>query len=173
MACEPGCTCCTPAATDAAFVVTINSEGRVEAVRTNVEVGRLRPDTWAEIPVSVTNQGYVTGPLRLRWSAVPGVEVDAPDTELTGAPNQQTRFWVRLAESGAADLTLRFWALGSLGGLANKNTAYLFLRCLADDAYPSRENVGPRKVRVGPAPFDVLAASLPAVIDAPEPPAML
>jgi hypothetical protein len=102
---------------------------------------RLRPDAWAEIPVSVINQGYVTGPLQLRSSAVPGVEVDAPDTELTGASSQQTRFRVRLAEPGAADLTLRFWAIGSLGGLANKNTAYLYLRCLADDADPSREDV--------------------------------
>ncbi len=141
MSCEPGCTCCTPAATDAAFVVTINPEGRVEAARTDLKVDRLRPDAWAEIPVSVTNQGYVTGPLQLRWSSVPGVEVDAPDMELTGAPSQQTRFRVRLAEPGAADLTLRFWAIGALGGLANKNTAYLYLRCLADDADPSREDV--------------------------------
>ena len=29
----------------------------------------------------------------------------------------------------------------ALGGLANKNTAYLYLRCLADDADPSREDV--------------------------------
>jgi hypothetical protein len=83
----------------------------------------------------------VTGPLRLRWSAVPEVEVDAPDTELTGAPSQQTRFRVRLTKPGTAELTLRFWAIGSLGGLANKNTAHLYLRCLADDADPSRENV--------------------------------
>ena len=58
--------------------------------------------------------------------------MDAPDTELTGAPSQRTRFRVRLAEPGAADLTLRFWAIGALGGLANKNTAHLYLRCLAD-----------------------------------------
>jgi hypothetical protein len=141
MSCEPGCTCCTPAAREAAFIVTINPEGRVEAVRTDVEVGWLRRDVWAAIPVSISNQGFVTGPLRLRWSALPGVEVDAPDTELTGAPSQQTRFRVRLAEPGAADLKLRFWAIGSLGGLANKNTAYLYLRCLADDADPSREDV--------------------------------
>lgn len=144
MSCEPGCTCCTPAATDAAFVVTINPEGRVEAVRTDIAVGRLRSDTWAEIPISVTNQGYVTGPLRLRWSAVPGVEVDAPDTELTGAPGQQTRFRVRFAEPGAAELTLRFWAIGALGGLANKNTAHLYLRCVAEEADSNREHVRDR-----------------------------
>lgn len=149
MSCEPGCTCCTPAATDAAFVVTINPEGRVEAVRTDVEIGRLRSDVWVEIPVDITNQGFVTGPLRLRWSTVAGVEVDAPDTELTGAPSQRTRFRVRFAEPGAAEVRLRFWAIGSLGGLANKNTTYLYLRCRAADAGPSRGDVS-------------AAASLPA-----------
>jgi hypothetical protein len=126
--CEPGCACCTPVATDAAFVVTINPEGRVEARRTDVEVEALRPGEWATIGIAVVNQGYVTGPLQLRWSTVPGVEVDAPDTQLTGAPRQDTEFRVRLTEPAAADLTLRFWALGTLGGLANKNTSYLYLR---------------------------------------------
>jgi hypothetical protein len=131
MSCEPGCACCTPVTTDAAFVVTINPEGRVEARRTDVEVEALRPGEWATVGVAIVNQGYVTGPLQLRWSTVPGVEVEAPDTELVGEPRQDTEFRVRLAEPGAADLTLRFWALGALGGLANKNTAYLYLRCLA------------------------------------------
>lgn len=131
MSCEPGCACCTPATTDAAFAVTINPEGRVEARRTDVEVEALRLGEWATIGVAVVNQGYVTGPLQLRWSTVPGVEVDAPDVQLTGAPRQDTEFRVRLAEPAAADLTLRFWALGALGGLANKNTSYLYLRCQA------------------------------------------
>ena len=131
MSCEPGCTCCTTATTDAAFVITINPEGRVEAVRTDVAVDALRPGEWATIKVAVVNQGYVTGPLQLRWSTLPGVEVDAPDTQLTGAPSQDTQFRVRLAAPAAADLTLRFWALGTLGGLANKNTSYLYLRCQA------------------------------------------
>jgi hypothetical protein len=129
MSCEPGCACCTPVATDAAFTVTINPEGRVEARRTDVEVEALRPGEWATIGIAVVNQGYVTGPLQLRWSTVPGVEVDASDTQLTGAPGQNTEFRVRLTEPAAADLTLRFWALGALGGLANKNTSYLYLRC--------------------------------------------
>jgi hypothetical protein len=139
MSCEPGCACCTCSATaetDAAFAVTINPEGRVEAHRTDVEVEALRPGEWATIGVAVVNQGYVTGPLQLRWSTVPGVEVDAPDVELTGAPSQDAEFRVRLAEPVAADLTLRFWALGTLGGLANKNTAYLYLRCQAANEVP-------------------------------------
>jgi len=73
MSCEPGCACCTPATTNAAFVVTINPEGRVEAHRTDVEVDALRPGEWATIGVAVVNQGYVTGPLQLRSSTVPGV----------------------------------------------------------------------------------------------------
>jgi hypothetical protein len=129
MSCEPGCSCCTPTTSDAAFVVTINPEGRVEARRTDVEVDALRPGEWATIGVTVVNQGYVTGPLQLRWSSVPGVEVDAPDAQLTGASRQDTEFRVRLVEPVAAELTLRFWALGTLGGLANKNTSYLYLRC--------------------------------------------
>jgi hypothetical protein len=133
MSCEPGCACCSPDATDAAFVVTINPEGRVEAHRTDVEVGVLRPGEWARIGVAVVNQGYATGPLQLRSSTVPGVEVDAPDAQLTGAPSQDTEFRVRLAAPAAADLTLRFWALGTLGGLANKNTSYLYLRCQPTD----------------------------------------
>ncbi|MFC7624091.1 hypothetical protein [Microlunatus sp. GCM10028923] len=128
MSCEPGCSCCTPAVDDAAFVVTINPEGRVEAARTELAVAPVRPGEWAEIDVAVLNQGYVTGPLQLRWSRLPGVEVDAPDTELTGAARQDTRFRVRLADRGAADVTFRFWALGALGGLANKNTAQLYVR---------------------------------------------
>jgi hypothetical protein len=103
----------------------------VEARRTDVEVEALRPGEWATVGVAIVNQGYVTGPLQVRWSTVPGVEVDAPNTELIGEPRQDTEFRVRLTEPGAADLTLRFWALGALGGLANKNTAYLYLRCLA------------------------------------------
>jgi hypothetical protein len=131
MSCEPGCACCTPETGDAAFVVTINPEGRVEAARTETAIDQPRPGEWATVGVAVINQGYVTGPLQLRWSSLPGVEVDAPDTELTGAPRQDTRFWVRLAEPGGVDLMLRFWALGSLGGLANKNTAFLYVRCPA------------------------------------------
>ncbi len=131
MSCEPGCACCTPDTGEAAFVVTINPEGRVEAARTDAGIDRARPGEWLTVAVAVINQGYVTGPLQLRWSTLPGVEVDAPDTELTGAPRQDTRFRVRLAEPGAADLMIRFWALGSLGGLANKNTAFLYLRCRA------------------------------------------
>lgn len=137
MSCEP---CCTPDA-DAPFVVTINPEGRVEAARTEVAVDALRPGEWATIAVAVVNQGYVTGPLQVRWSPLPGVEVDAPDTQLTGQPAQETEFHVRLAEPGDADLTLRFWALGALGGLANKNTAYLYLRCQATDGAVTRQPV--------------------------------
>lgn len=133
MSCEPGCTCCTPIETGAAFVVTINPEGRVDAARTDAPIAELSPGEWVDIDVMIMNQGHVTGPLQLRWSTVPSVELDAPDTQLTGAPTQDTRFRVRFAEPGAADLTLRFWALGSLGGLANKNTAYLYLRCRSDD----------------------------------------
>ncbi|WP_152361772.1 hypothetical protein [Microlunatus speluncae] len=134
MACEPGCPCCSTDTGNAVLVVTINPEGRVEAARTDVALDPARPGEWASVAVAVINQGYVTGPLQLRWSTLPGVEVDAPDTELTGAPRQDTRFRVRLTRPGGADLTLRFWALGSLGGLANKNTAFLYLRCRADDA---------------------------------------
>lgn len=138
MSCEPGCSCCATVATDSAFVVTINPEGRVEAARTDVAIDALRPGEWATIGVAIVNQGYVTGPLQLRCSPVPGVEVDAPDTQLSGAPSQDIEFRVCLAEPGAADLTLRFWALGALGGLANKNTAYLYLRCQALVAAASR-----------------------------------
>jgi hypothetical protein len=129
MSCAPGCSCCAPADTDAAFAVTINPEGRVEAARTDVAVDALPPGEWATIRVAVLNQGYVTGALQVRWSPLPGVEVDAPDTELTGESIQDAEFRVRLTEPGAADLTVRFWALGSLGGLANKNTSSLYLRC--------------------------------------------
>ncbi|HVX45382.1 MAG TPA: hypothetical protein VHC49_15935 [Mycobacteriales bacterium] len=127
-------TCCPPADTDAAFAVTINPEGRVEVARTDVPVEVLQPGVWASIPVAVINQGYVTGALQVRWSPLPGVEVEAPDTPLSGESLQETEFRVRLAEPGGADLTVRFWALGALGGLANKNTSYLYLRCQAVEA---------------------------------------
>jgi hypothetical protein len=125
-------TCCPAPDTEAAFVVTINPEGRVEVARTDVAVDVLRPGEWVRIPVAVVNQGYVTGPLQMRWSALPGVEVEAPDAQLSGEPMQETEFRVRMIEPGGVDLTVRFWALGALGGLANKNTSYLYLRCQAD-----------------------------------------
>ena len=135
MHCEPGCVCCTPPTANAVFAVTINPEARVNVDRTDVSVDTLRPGDWTIIPVAVVNEGYVTGPLQLRWSIVPGVEIDASDTELTGAPVQDAQFRIRLTEPHDADLTLRFWALGALGGLANKNTTSLYLRCRADDSH--------------------------------------
>jgi hypothetical protein len=135
MNCEPGCTCCTPAPTNALFLVTINPEGRVNADRTDVGVDALHPREWATIPVAIVNEGYVTGPLQIRSSSIPGVEIDAPETELTGAATQDIQFRIRFTEPGAADLTLRFWALGALGGLANKNTAFLYVRCREEDIH--------------------------------------
>lgn len=132
--CETGCTCCAPLPANAVFVVTINPEARVNVDRTSVRVEALRSGDWAIIPVAIVNEGYVTGPLQMRWSVVPGVDIDAPDTELTGTSSQDTQFRVRLAEPNDADLTLRFWALGALGGLANKNTTSLYIRYRAEDS---------------------------------------
>ncbi|HLT62186.1 MAG TPA: hypothetical protein VK020_13380 [Microlunatus sp.] len=130
MSCPPGCGCgcCPPQVGDAALVVTLNPEGRVEVAAAGPVPGPARPGEWLELPVAVLNQGCVTGPLQSRWSRVAGVEVDAPDTELSGEPVQRTAVRVRLAEPGPVELTVRFWALGVLGGLANKNTAHLYLR---------------------------------------------
>lgn len=101
--CEPGCTCCNPAPTKAAFVVTINPEGRVNADRTDLGVDVLRPLEWATIPVAIVNEGYVIGPLQLRSSSIPGVEIDTPDTELTGAPAQDTHFRIRLTAAALVE----------------------------------------------------------------------
>lgn len=129
MHCEPGCTCCADTTANAVLSVTINPEARVEAHRTEVALDPLRPGEWSTVPVAIVNQGFVTGPLQMRWATMPGVDVDAQDFELTGAPTQDAQFRVRIAEPHDADITVRFWALGALGGLANKNTASLYLRC--------------------------------------------
>lgn len=129
MHCEPGC---APPATNAVFIVTINPEARVNVDCSGASIDALNVGHWAIIPVAIVNEGYVTGPLQMRWSGVPGVEIDAPDTELTGASVQDTQFRIRLTEPIDADLTIRFWALGALGGLANKNTTSLYVRCSAD-----------------------------------------
>lgn len=128
MHCAPGCTCCASAQQEAAFLVTINPEARVEAHRSDLHIVPLRCGEWLTVPVGIVNQAFVTGPLHVRWPQTPGIEVMAPDTELTGATQQQTLIQVRLTQHGDVDLTLRFWALGALGGLANKNSASLYLR---------------------------------------------
>ena len=114
--------------TDAVFVVTINPEARVEVQRTGNQIAPLAVGEWADIPLLISNEGYVTGSLQILTVSVDGVEVDAPLTELTGLPTQEAAFRVRLVEPGAVDLTFRFWALGALGGLANKNTSHLYIR---------------------------------------------
>jgi len=81
-----------------AFVVTINPEARVDVRRTDKIIGPFTAGEWIVVPVLIANEGFVTGPLQILSTPVDGVEVDAPLTELTGGPTQETAFRIRFLE---------------------------------------------------------------------------
>jgi hypothetical protein len=54
--------CCGPVESEAPIAITINPEARVSAVRTSTRLGHPKPGEWHKIPVTVINQGFVTGP---------------------------------------------------------------------------------------------------------------
>ncbi|GAA1134886.1 hypothetical protein GCM10009630_36950 [Kribbella jejuensis] len=123
----PAMGCCGPVATDAPIAVTINPEARVNVARSGAPVGTLTTGEWHTIPVTVVNDGFVTGPLVVEAEPVPGLELDAAANELTGEHRQDAAFRVRLDEPTMVDVTLTFRALGALGGLANHSTVNLLL----------------------------------------------
>lgn len=125
--CPPNCTCCHTDITTP-FAITINPEARVDASRTASPIPRVVVGQWTELPFTVVNQGFVTGDLEIEVESAVGAEVNAPALSLTGAPMQHASFTVRLDASQIVDVTLRFWALGAMGGLANKNTLNFLLR---------------------------------------------
>ena len=126
--CEPGCSCCGPTETTSPIVVTINPEARVSVQRTDVPLGTAAPDQWLDIPFDVINQGFVTGALTIEPSRLHSVELHAAPTALSGSASQRGRFRVRAGAGVVEDITLRFWARGALGGLADRNSIDLLIR---------------------------------------------
>ncbi len=125
MHCGPGCTCAHHAtAVAAALLITINPEARVDVARTADPLPRFPLGEW--VPIAVANQGYVTGPLDCWIEQGDGVEVAPLPHRLTGR-DQQMELGVRLVEPGPRAVTLRFAALGALGGLADHSTIPLVL----------------------------------------------
>lgn len=125
--CGPNCSCCV-VDSDAPIAVSINPEARVTAQRTAAPLDRGHVGAWTDLPYTVMNDGFVTGPLVIETWPVDGLEIDAPQLELTGVANQRGLLHIRLAYPGSVDITLRFWSLGAIGGLANKNTVTLLYR---------------------------------------------
>jgi hypothetical protein len=112
----------------APILVTINPEARVTAEATAAPVPRAAVGEWVETPVAILNEGFVTGDLTIEATPPAGLELDLPSTLLTGEHLQFAAFRYRLVGSNPVDVSLRFWALGALGGLADKNTLSLLLR---------------------------------------------
>lgn len=119
--------CCGPVESDAPIAVTINPEARVSVVRTKTPVGNPKPGEWHTIPITVINQGFVTGVLSIEADPVRGIQFDLPVNGLTGEPLQDAAFRVRL-EASAVDITLTFRATAALGGLANHSTLHFLVR---------------------------------------------
>ncbi|HEY3556990.1 MAG TPA: hypothetical protein VGL05_05995 [Kribbella sp.] len=120
--------CCDPVETTAPISVTINPEARVNVARTGSRVESLTAGDWHTIEFPIVNTGYVTGRLEIEGDPVPGVELDLPVHELTGAPRQEGAIRLRFDAPTVVDLTLSFRALGSLGGLALHSSLHLILR---------------------------------------------
>jgi hypothetical protein len=122
------CGCSGPVETDAPIAVTINPEARVNAARTTAPIGRLTPDAWHTIDVTLINEGFVAGPLAIETDPIPGVELDLPLHELTGEHRQDIAFRIHFDAPTVVDVPLTFRALAALGGLATHSTVHLLLR---------------------------------------------
>lgn len=119
--------CCGPVESDAPIAVTINPEARVSVVRTKAPIGDPQPGEWHTIPITVINQGFVTGALYIEADPVRGIKLDLPVHDLTGELHQDAALRVRL-DTSAVDVTLTFRAKSSLGGLANHSTIHFLVR---------------------------------------------
>ena len=120
--------CCGPVETTAPISVTINPEARVNVARTGNRVGSLPVGDWHTIEFPIVNTGFVTGRLVIEGDPVPGVELDLPVHQLTGAPREEGYLRVRFDEPAIVDVSLTFRALGALGGLAIHSSLHLILR---------------------------------------------
>ncbi|HZX07106.1 hypothetical protein [Kribbella sp.] len=120
--------CCDPVETTAPISVVINPEARVNVARTGHRVPNLTAGEWHTIEFPIVNTGFVTGQLVIESDPVPGIELDLPVHELTGEPAQDGSLRVRFDVPAVVDVTLRFRALGSLGGLALHSSLHLVLR---------------------------------------------
>lgn len=120
--------CCDPVETTAPISVVINPEARVNVATTGNRVPSLAAGEWHTIEFPIVNTGFVTGRLVIETDPVPGVELDLPVHELTGGPTQDGTLRVRFDDPAVVDVTLRFRALGSLGGLALHSSLHLILR---------------------------------------------
>lgn len=124
--------CCGPVESAAPIAVVINPEARVSVVRTKAQLGAPRPRQWHTIHVEVINEGFVSGPLAIEGEPVSGAELDLPTHHLTGEQHQTVAFRIRL-DTKAADVTLTFRALSSLGGLASHSTIHFLIRAASND----------------------------------------
>ncbi|MDX3005089.1 hypothetical protein PWY87_25665 [Kribbella solani] len=114
--------------TDAPIAITINPEARVNVTRTTAPIPTLTPNEWHPIPITLTNEGFVTGPLSITTDPVPGLDLDLPTPTITGAPRQDLAIHARLHSPTTVDISLTFRALNALGGLATHSQIHLLLR---------------------------------------------
>ncbi|WP_344240222.1 hypothetical protein [Kribbella hippodromi] len=114
--------------TDAPITVTINPEARVNVARTTAPIPTLTPNEWHPIPITLTNEGFVTGPLAITTDPVPGLDLNLPTHTITGAPRQDLTIHARLHTPTTVDVSLTFKALNALGGLATHSHLHLLLR---------------------------------------------
>lgn len=121
-----------PAANDAPIQIAINPETRVSVTRG----GNVPPPAACgrpiELPVKITNRGFLTAPLEatLVDNVPAGVSIEFAPKPLSGAVDEMRSLRVTLRKAELVDVTVSFRAKNDIPDLGGRDRIHLLLRCL-------------------------------------------
>lgn len=118
-------------AADAPIELTINPEARVSVVRGGAVPPAKACGQAIDLPVKITNQGFVTAPLEARLvDSIPaGVGLEFSAEPLKGVREEHRVLRVTLKNPGTVDITIAFRAKNDIPDLGGRNSVHLLVRC--------------------------------------------
>ena len=111
--------------------IRINPEARVSASVTGAWPTAVSCGAPVEIPVEITNQGYVTARLeaRLMNDPVTDATLDFHPEPLTGAPQETRMLRITLTKPGPTDLTIAFRSHNEVPDLGARDRIHILMHC--------------------------------------------
>lgn len=129
---EPGACGChaeaDPLSEDSAILVVINPESRVSANWAG-RSPRLAGGV-VDVPVRITNRGFVTAALMARLIAPSerDLDIQSDDRPLSGAESEQRRLVLRPRTDASLDVTICFHVERGAGDLGGRDRVSIFLQ---------------------------------------------
>jgi uncharacterized membrane protein len=115
----------------AAINIMINPEARISVSRGTLPLPAVACGHTMQLPVKISNQGFVTAPLQVTLvNSIPeGVDLKFTSESLKGISEEIRILKVTLTKPEPVDITLSFRAENDIPDLGGGNRIHLMLRC--------------------------------------------